>query len=318
MAFRQEFWSGLSTGNVVGQVIVGYRISEYYGHEKLVHVFRAENEWTGQRKVLRVADSEETTNLVRSYAEHVSRLNHANIVRLENAGVDRGIPFMVWEYIQGATLGDVLESSPQLTLSNAVAVIREVLIALDHAHQCGLVHGDLRPDNILIQENGQIKVSHFYQVETLKRDAPTRFEEFLVAELKRKNNKKSASFMAPELEDGSNATTKSDIYSAGFVFYTMLTGRSKIVRAASSYNPDVSKELDDILFRMLEDESDRFASAAEVLEQLRQFDQFHADLSVSELGVDFNDERLQKEVNADSHHSDSGETSGEHQFVEER
>jgi eukaryotic-like serine/threonine-protein kinase len=157
-------------------------------------------------------------------AKTVARLAHPNVVAVYDEGSHDSAPYLVLEFVRGRTLRDVLAERRRLDPSESLAVIEQVLSALAVAHRAGLVHRDVKPENILVAPppNGSgdlvdavVKVADFglaHAVEATRRGAAGE----LVA---------TAQYVAPELVAGGDADPRVDVYAAGIVLFEMLTGR---------------------------------------------------------------------------------------------
>ncbi|NIV29876.1 MAG: protein kinase [Anaerolineae bacterium] len=148
-------------------------------------------------------------------ARKAVKLRHRGIVRIYAVDEDRGLPYIAMEYLPGGTLADRLHGEP-LPLDNVVAIVGQVAAALDHAHQRGLVHRDVKPANILFDEEGHAVLVDFGLVKSLSESGLTS-EGTLLG---------TPHYMAPEqAKANTQANTRSDVYALGVVAYEMLTGR---------------------------------------------------------------------------------------------
>jgi len=146
-------------------------------------------------------------------ARLAARLAHPNVVAVFDQGVDRGQAFLVMELIRGRTLRELIREHGRLSPALAVTIIEQVLVALAAAHRAGLVHRDVKPGNILLGDDGAIKVADFGLAAA-------------VAQLAAESGPVigTASYIAPEQVSTGRADARSDVYSAGVVLYEMLTG----------------------------------------------------------------------------------------------
>ena len=151
----------------------------------------------------------------RREARAVAGLSHSNIVPVFDGGADDGSPFMVMELVQGASLRDVLVAAGRLDAGTTAHLLRQVLDALDHAHGNGVVHHDLKPENVLVTGRGLVKVADFGLARALS-DAGASDDGPLVG---------TPEYLAPERVLGRAAGPRSDLYSAGILTYELLTGR---------------------------------------------------------------------------------------------
>lgn len=201
-------------------------------------------------------------------------LDHPNIVKLLTVDIIEGNIFMVMEYIKGTDLETILDEKDKLDIKTALKYFRQVLSALEFAHRHMVIHRDIRPSNILINEENNIKITDF--------GTSTLLNERQYATTKIG----SPPYMAPEQFEG-RAVLASDIYSAGCLFYEMVSGLPPIVMAnpmeiykkAKSSDfvplikkvPTISSELNDIITRTLEpDIKNRYQKVEEIINDLNE------------------------------------------------
>jgi beta-lactam-binding protein with PASTA domain/serine/threonine protein kinase len=149
-------------------------------------------------------------------AHAAARLSHPNVVSVSDQGDDDGVLFLVMEHVSGCTLRDVIRAEAPMTPARALALLEPVLMALAEAHRCGLVHRDVKPENVLIADDGRVKVADFGLARAF--DANTQHTAtggVLIG---------TVSYLAPELIVNGRADPRSDVYAAGVLLYEMLTG----------------------------------------------------------------------------------------------
>jgi serine/threonine-protein kinase len=144
-------------------------------------------------------------------ARLAARLSHPNVVRLYDAGETDGRPYIVMEYVPGVSLADCRK----LPAARVVALGRQACAGLQHAHEAGLVHRDVKPANLLLRDDGVLKVADFGIARAAESTRHTQAGTLLG----------TAAYLAPEQLAGRDATTASDIYSLGAVLYELLAGR---------------------------------------------------------------------------------------------
>ncbi|WP_394821751.1 protein kinase domain-containing protein [Pendulispora albinea] len=216
----------------------------------------------------------EALERIRFEAQACARLSHENIVRLFDMGVDKGLPFLVMEYIEGSPLNLILREE-RIALGRAVEIMTDIARGLSEAHRAGIVHRDLKPSNVIIGKNGAAKILDF-GIATMSTDADAPRWEF----------SGTPRYMAPEQWKGEPQDSRTDIWAAGVMLFEMLTDVSPFGRgnpsevrnavlsrdrapSARSLRPDLPLEVEHILQRAMNKRtSDRFGTADELLEAL--------------------------------------------------
>ncbi|WBC07118.1 Stk1 family PASTA domain-containing Ser/Thr kinase [Micromonospora sp. WMMA1947] len=159
-------------------------------------------------------------------AKTIARLTHPNVVAVYDQGIHAGLPYLVMEYVRGRTLRDVLAERRRLNPDEALAITEQMLAALAAAHRAGLVHRDVKPENVLVAEvptggsrnlvDSVVKVADFGLARAVEASAEDENGNQLMA---------TVAYVAPELVTQGHADPRTDVYSAGIVLFEMLTGR---------------------------------------------------------------------------------------------
>ncbi|MFF5129730.1 Stk1 family PASTA domain-containing Ser/Thr kinase [Streptomyces syringium] len=147
-------------------------------------------------------------------AKSVARLDHPNVVGVFDQGTDGVYVYLAMEYVAGCTLRDVLRERKALQPRAALDIAEPVLAALGAAHLAGLVHRDMKPENVLIGDDGRVKVADFGLVRAVDTNTTTNSDSVLG----------TVSYLAPEQLEQGTADTRADVYACGVVLYEMLTG----------------------------------------------------------------------------------------------
>src|SRR5450830_351872 len=223
--------------------------------------------------------------LFREEAQKAARMAHPTIVRVFDAGeetvaepngLERQVPFIVMEYVDGRLLKDIIADGP-LDPKEAVRIISGVLTALEYSHRALLVHRDIKPGNVMVTQNGQVKVMDFGIARAVSDNSATVADTSAVLG--------TAQYFSPEQARGETVDARTDLYSTGVVLFELLTGQppfrgdraaavayqhiSEPAVAPSSLNPRVSPALDAVVLHALaKDKFERFQTAAEFRQDL--------------------------------------------------
>lgn len=258
------------------QTVGKYKIIHSLGSGGFGSVYLAKDTWLNIHVAIKVPhkQSMELFKLLKE-SRLQAALNHPNIVRMLAAEKEHKIFFMVMEYVKGQTLEKLIDKEKILGYEKAVEYILEIADAVDHAHLNKIVHRDLRPSNIIISEEGKIKITDFGTSVWLNNVpyASTRIG--------------SPPYMAPEQFLG-KATFRSDIYSIGCIFYEMIIGRPpiydpdpfKILEKAKEgkitpprlKNNRIPKEVDQVIMKCLSSNvEDRYQRASGIIRDILKF-----------------------------------------------
>ncbi|WP_374713402.1 Stk1 family PASTA domain-containing Ser/Thr kinase [Symbiobacterium terraclitae] len=273
---------------MIGRVLGNrYRLEERIGGGGMALVFRATDLQLGREvavKILRgqFGADDEFVRRFRREAQNAASLSHPNIVQTFDVGEDGDTYYIVMELVTGRTLKALIQEQGPLPVAEAARIGIAIADALAHAHAQRIVHRDIKPHNILLGQDGRVKVADFGIARAVTTDTVTRTGAMMG----------SAHYFSPEQADGQPAGEKSDLYSLGVVLYEMVTGtlpfqgESPItvalkhlrerVQPPSQLNPEVPAEMDEIILRAMEKEpDDRFDSAVQMRDALADFLQLH-------------------------------------------
>lgn len=238
-------------------------------------VFKATDTTSGRVVAIKIAppdyasDPEKVEEFQRG-AEAVAKVNHPNVVRVLDQGEDGGVPYVVMECVEGDTLESVMKHR-RLTLQEALSVFKAVCKGLEAAHREQIVHRGLHPGNILVSED--LRVVKLADFGLGKAEA---LSEKLDSLATGQVNMGSLHYMSPEQASRTaDVDHRTDIYSAGVLFYELLTGRVPVGRFSlpSQLNNEVPPEVDPVILRCLETRAvDRFQTAAQLLQALGQIE----------------------------------------------
>jgi serine/threonine protein kinase len=249
-----------------------YVLDEVVGQDAYAEEWRAHHHmWSDQQAMVKIPTDPQYVNNLRQEGIKVYRLVHPNIVLPIGFDPKAEPPYLITEYIKGETLRARI-SGKRLAIAPAVNILRQVLEALRFGHEQQVVHGDIKPENILLEAsaveanfsaNGSVKVTDFgvgrAATATLTRDAAARAQP----------QGSSLAYVAPEQREGAPPDVKSDIYAVGVVLFEMLTGeRPTGAELPSELNTEVPGWLDDVFRKSYARRERRFESARAFLDAL--------------------------------------------------
>jgi len=268
----------------VGESIGDYRIIGIIGAGGMGQVFQVEHKLTKRKEAMKVllADLADETQVQRfkREIEVQARLNHPNIAAVHNAFRLKDRMVLVMEFVEGQTLENLLKQG-RPPLETGIDYVRQTLEALNYAHHDGVIHRDVSPANLMVTENGLVKLMDFGVAKSLG-DLRLTDGGSMIGSLY---------YMSPEQVKGStDPDPRSDIYSAGAILYEVVTGKKAFEyedrfslmvaqveeqpRPPSQIDPDIPAELDDIILKALAKEpGQRYTSAKEFVTALEIFKQ---------------------------------------------
>lgn len=273
----------------VGKRLDGrYEIQEIVGVGGMSVVYKAHDEIDDRTVAIKVLkeellESEEFRRRFKNESKAIAVMDHPNIVKVYDVGLGDRVQYIVEEYIDGITLKEYIEQQGVLPWKDALYFATQILCALQHAHDKGIVHRDIKPQNIMLLKDGTIKVTDFGIARFARSEQRTMTDKAIG----------SVHYISPEQAKGEATDAKSDLYSVGVLLYEMLTGKlpfdaDSAVSVAimqlqnepikpSSLNPDIPEGLEEITLRaMQKNPAERYQSAAEMLSDIdRQIGRAH-------------------------------------------
>ena len=258
-----------------------YVLVEQIGIGGMAIVYRAIDRNTGHSVAVKVLKPEfnrdaEFVSRFQREAEAASKMTHHNIVNLLDVGMDGENRYLIMEYVKGQTLKEVIQEKGRLSAPVAVQITIRILSALQHAHQNGIIHRDIKPQNILVHADGHIKVADFGIARMANSSTLTRGDSVMG----------SVHYFSPEQAQGKGTDVTSDLYSVAVTLYEMLTGRVPFdgdspvaiamqhLHAAPEpirrYAPEVPEAICHVCMKAMEkDPAYRYRSAREMASELR-------------------------------------------------
>ena len=266
----------LKTGMIVGE---RYEVVGKIGSGGMANVYKAKDHKLNRfvaMKVLKQEFREDTTfiNKFKTEAQSAAGLKHPNIVNVFDVGEDDGIHYIVMELVEGITLKDYISKKGKLSVKEATSIAIQVSMGLEAAHSHGIIHRDVKPQNIIISTDGKVKVTDFGIARAASSNTIS------------SNVMGSVHYSSPEQVRGGYSDEKSDIYSLGITLYEMVTGKvpfegETTVAIAikhlqdemvppTVYTPDLPHSLELIILKCTQKSVDkRYASMSEVIADLK-------------------------------------------------
>jgi beta-lactam-binding protein with PASTA domain len=267
---------------LVGRVVDGrYLVESRIARGGMATVYRALDRRLDREVALKVmhdnlaVDNEFVIRFVRE-ARAAARLSHPNVVQVFDQGADDEVLYLAMEYLPGRTLRDVLAERGALTPRESVSVLEPVLGALAAAHRAGIVHRDVKPENVILTDDGRIKVADFGLAGAITGPISSTVSGELLG---------TVAYLSPELVSRGIADTRADVYAAGIMLFELLTGKQpftgddplmvayrhvhEMVPAPTSVSPELPYAFDDVVLRATSRNPDeRPANAGELLGDL--------------------------------------------------
>ena len=213
---------------LIGQKLGRYQIIEELGRGGMAVVYKAYQSSLNRYVAIKVLppqftfDEEFVQRFLRE-AQSAAALHHPNIVTIHDVSHEDGYYFIVMEFVEGKTLDRLMAESGRLSLPRIQRIVSQVVNALDHAHQQGLIHRDIKPTNIMVDEqrNDHVTLMDFGLVRAAEGSGLTKTGTIVG----------TPEYMSPDQAEGQDVDARTDIYSLGVVLFKMLTGRVPFSRS---------------------------------------------------------------------------------------
>ena len=260
-----------------------YEIHELIGVGGMANVYRCTDTLDDREVAIKILkdeylNNEEFIRRFKNESKAIAVLSHQNIVKVYDVSFGDMIQYIVMEYIDGITLKEYIDQQGIIEWRDTLHLTTQVLKALQHAHECGIVHRDIKPQNIMLLQDGTIKVTDFGIARFSDKATRTMTEQAIG----------SVHYISPEQARGDLTDGKTDIYSVGVMLYEMLTGKlpfdgdsavtialmqlQSTPKRPREVNPGIPIGLEQITMRaMQKNPTDRYTSAAEMLSDIERF-----------------------------------------------
>ena len=260
-----------------------YEIRELIGVGGMANVYHCYDTIDAREVAIKILkdeflDNEDFIRRFKNESKAIAVLNHPNIVRVYDVSFGDMIQYIVMEYIDGITLKEYIDMQGVLDWKETVHLTTQILKALQHAHENGIIHRDIKPHNIMLLQDGTIKVTDF-GIARFSSNATRTMTEQAIG---------SVHYIAPEQARGEKTDGKTDIYSVGVMMYEMLTGQLPFdadsavsvalmqlqanARRPREVNPSIPEGLEEITVKaMQKNPDDRYHSALEMLSDIERF-----------------------------------------------
>lgn len=268
----------------IGKKLDGrYEITELIGVGGMAEVYKGVDVIDNKPVAIKIlkkeyAENEEFLRRFRNESKAIAVLSHPNIVKIYDVGFSDKLQYIVMEYIDGITLKEYIEEEKVLTWKDTVHFVIQILRALQHAHDKGIVHRDIKPQNIMMFSDGTIKVMDFGIAKFAREEGKTATDQAIG----------SVHYISPEQASGAVTDAKSDIYSVGAMMYEMLSGRKPfdsdnpvaiavmhmqdIPERPRAVNPDIPDGLEEIILKAMEKApADRYSTTGEMIADIEKF-----------------------------------------------
>ncbi|MCL1881021.1 MAG: Stk1 family PASTA domain-containing Ser/Thr kinase [Oscillospiraceae bacterium] len=271
--------------NYIGMKLDGrYELLELIGSGGMAEIYKASDNVENKTVAVKIlknefAGSDDFLRRFRNESKAIALLSHENIVKIFDVGFTDSVQFIVMEYVDGLTLTEYVERHGVLKWKEALQYTNQVLKALQHAHDRGIVHRDVKPQNVMLLRDGSIKVMDF-GIARFNREIGKTMSEKAIG---------SVHYISPEQSRGDTTDEKSDLYSVGIMLYEMLTGAkpfdgedalaialmhtNTLPKTPREINSSIPEGLEEIIMRAMQKQTtQRYQTSSEMLNDLQEFE----------------------------------------------
>ncbi len=262
-----------------------YQVIEELGHGGMGRVYKVQDTKIGEKIALKLIrpEADLDKNSVERFSNELKlarKIRHKNVCQMFDLGEDQGTRYITMEYVHGEDLKQLIRKVGRLSPGQAIGIARQVCDGLDEAHKLGVIHRDLKPQNIMIDEDGRARIMDFGIARSLSAKGITGAGVMIG----------TPEYMSPEQVEGKETDQRSDIYSLGVILYEMVTGRvpfegdtpftvgvkhkSEMPKDPKEINAQIPDDLDRLILRCLEKDRDkRYRSAEDLRLELGKIEQ---------------------------------------------
>ena len=274
------------SGSLIGRTLGGYEVRKKLGEGGMGAVYEARQVALDRSVALKVLPPHlaANTEFIRRFSREalsVAKLNHNNIVQIYDIGKTEGTYFFSMEFVRGTNIGDIIAKEGKMEIGRAAGYILQAARGLEYAHRSKIVHRDIKPDNLMVNEDDVVKVADLGLAKQLGDEEVSMTMSGV--------GMGTPVYMSPEQgSDAKNADHRADIYSLGCTLYHMITGKipyegasafeiitkhvNEPLRPPSQLNPDISDELSGIVGKMLaKKKEDRYQSMTDVIRAIEDY-----------------------------------------------
>ena len=273
---------GLTSGTTFA---TRYEVIEELGKGGMGKVYKALDKEINEEVAIKllkpeIASDKTTVERFRNELKFARKIAHKNICKMYHLAKDADTPYITMEYVKGKELKSYIRKKHILSDDEALSIAKQVCEGLMEAHRLGVVHRDLKPQNIMIDEKGDVKIMDFGIARSVEAPGVTQTGVMIG----------TPDYISPEQAEGESADQRSDIYALGVILYEMMTGgvpfkgdtalsvalkhKSKLAKEPKQINPDVSNDLNKlILICMEKDRELRYQTAAELLSDIQNIEE---------------------------------------------
>ncbi|MCK4431993.1 MAG: protein kinase [Candidatus Aminicenantes bacterium] len=266
----------------IGSIFAGrYQIIEEIGRGGMGRVYKVLDKDVEEKVALKllnpeIAADEKIIKRFRNELKFARKITHKNVCRMFDLNEEEGMPYITMEYVPGEDLKSSVRRMGQLTIGKAISVAKQICEGLDEAHRLGVVHRDMKPQNIMIDSEGNAHIMDFGIARSLSAEGITDVGVIIG----------TPEYMSPEQVGGEDVDQRSDLYSLGIILYEIVSGRvpfqadsafavgmkhkSEKLQAPQTMNPQIPDSLNRLILKCLEKEKERrFQTAEEILSELK-------------------------------------------------